>query len=47
LGYALQYDSALASNTWSLYPGPFATNGGRIYVTNSTAFTNRFFRLSF
>jgi hypothetical protein len=45
--YALQYDSALASNTWSLYPGPFATNGGRIYVTNSTAFTNRFFRLSF
>ena len=45
--YALQYDSALASNTWSLYPGPFATNGGRIYVTNSAVFTNRFFRLSF
>ena len=45
--YTLQYASALASNTWSLYPGPFATNDGKIYVTNSAAFTNRFFRLSF
>ena len=45
--YALQSASALASNTWSLYPGPFATNGGNIYVTNSAASTNRFFRLTF
>ena len=32
---------------WSSYPGPFATNGGKIFVTNSVPSTNRFFRLSF
>jgi hypothetical protein len=45
--YSLQYASVLASNTWSLYSGPFATNGGFVYVTNSAPFTNRLFRLSF
>jgi hypothetical protein len=43
--YVLQYTPSLASN-WSAYPGPFVTNGGKIYVTNTTPFTNRFFRLS-
>ena len=46
--YALQTAPVLASNNWSLYPGPFATNSGKIFVTNSSsAITNRFYRLSF
>ena len=45
--YALQSAMILGSNSWSLYPGPFTTNGGIIYVTNSLAITNKFFRLSF
>lgn len=45
--YALQFAPVLASNSWSTYPGPFATNSGKIFVTNSAPFTNRFFRLSF
>ena len=45
--YALQTAPLLASNSWSLYPGPFATNSGNIFVTNSAALTNRFYRLSF
>ena len=45
--YALQFAPKLASNSWSTYPGPFATNGGKIFVTNSAPLTNRFFRLSF
>lgn len=45
--YTLQSAPVLASNSWSTYPGPFATNGGKVFVTNSTPFTNRFFRLSF
>lgn len=45
--YALQFAPVLAGNSWSMYPGPFATNNGKIFVTNSSPFTNRFFRLSF
>lgn len=48
--YSLQITPALlppASNTWSVYPGPFATNAGNIYVTNALSSTNRFFRLSY
>jgi predicted outer membrane repeat protein len=45
--YALQYAPVLASNSWSAYPGPFATNSGKIFVTNTAPFTNRFFRLKF
>ena len=45
--YSLQFAPALAGNSWSTYPGPFATNGGRIFATNSAAFTNRYFRLSY
>lgn len=45
--YTLQFAPVLASNSWSTFPGPFATNSGRIFVTNSAPFTNRFFRLSF
>ena len=49
--YALQYTPALlpppATNVWTLHPGPFTTNAGSIYVTNSIGTTNRFFRLSF
>ena len=45
--YTLQFAPLLASNSWSAYPGPFATNNGKISVTNSAAITNRFFRLSF
>lgn len=43
--YALQFAPDLASNTWSSYPGPFTTNNGNIYVTNSAPLTNRFYRL--
>ena len=45
--YALQFAPLLASNSWSSYPGPFATNNGKIFVTNTAPFTNRFFRLKF
>jgi hypothetical protein len=45
--YTLQSASALASNSWSLYPGPFTTNGGNIFVTNGLSATNKFFRLSY
>ena len=45
--YTLQFAPLLASNSWSLYPGPFATNSGKIFVTNTAPFTNRFFRLKF
>jgi len=45
--YTLQFAPALTSNSWSTYLGPFITNGGNVYVTNSAAFTNRFFRLLF
>ena len=45
--YTLQFAPVLASNSWSTYPGPFATNSGKIFVTNNAPFTNRFFRLKF
>ena len=45
--YALQTAPVLSSNSWSFYPGPFTTNSGKIFVTNSAAITNRFYRLSF
>jgi len=45
----LQYTSRLlnppASNVWTTFSGPFATNAGRIFATNNTAATNRFYRL--
>ena len=45
--YTLQFAPVLASNSWSTYPGPFTTNSGKIFVTNTAPFTNRFFRLKF
>ena len=45
--YTLQFAPVLASNSWSSYPGPFTTNSGKIFVTNTAPFTNRFFRLKF
>ena len=49
--FTLQYTPQLfpssATNVWTTHPGPFATNGGRIYVTNSASVSNRFFRLRF
>ena len=45
--YTLQFAPVLASNSWSSYPGPFATNNGKIFVTNTAPFTDRFFRLKF
>ncbi len=49
--YTLQFTPRLfpssATNVWSNYPGPFVTNAGRIYVTNSSSLSNRFFRLRF
>jgi hypothetical protein len=45
--YTFQFASGLASNSWSNYPGPFATNNGKIFVTNSATLTNRYFRLSY
>jgi hypothetical protein len=44
--YALQYSTALASNVWTAYPGPFATNGGLITVTKNSTTNLYFFRLS-
>jgi hypothetical protein len=44
--YTLEYATALSSNTWSAYLGPFATNGGTITITNRTATNGIFFRLS-
>jgi hypothetical protein len=47
--YVLQSAAALvsppASNSWIGYGGPFATNAGRIYVTNGLPSGNRFYRL--
>jgi len=45
--YTFQFAPLLASNSWSTYPGPFATNNGKIFVTNNAPLTNRFFRLKF
>lgn len=49
--YALQYTPELvpppAASVWTLYPGPFATNGGNIYATNNIGAANSFFRLAF
>ena len=45
--YTLQFTPVLLTNAWSTYPGPFSTNAGKIFVTNSAPFTNRFFRLTF
>jgi hypothetical protein len=36
-----------SSNVWTIHPGPFVTNGGNIFVTNSATLSNRFFRLVF
>lgn len=45
--YTFEFAPVLASNTWGTYAGPFVTNNGKIFVTNSAPFTNRFFRLKF
>jgi hypothetical protein len=45
--YTFQFAPVLASNSWSSYPGPFTTSGGKVFVTNSAPFTNRLFRLFF
>jgi len=37
--------SAPGTNSWTPHPGPFTLLGGNIYVTNSLASTNHFFRL--
>ena len=43
--YALQYSTNLIGSNWLAHPGPFATNNGNIYLTNTAPFTSRFFRL--
>ena len=45
--YALQSAPVLSSSSWSVYPGPFTTNSGKIYVTNSAALGSRYYRLAF
>ena len=45
--YTLQYASWLASNAWSIYPGPLATNGGNIFATNAVSGGSQFFRLTY
>ncbi len=49
--YALQSTPALlsspASNVWTTFPGPLATNGGSIFVTNSTPLASQFYRLAY
>ena len=45
--YTFEFALLLSSNSWSTYPGPYAMNNGKIFVTNSAPFTNRFFRLRF
>jgi subtilisin-like proprotein convertase family protein len=49
--YTLQFTPRLfpspTTNNWTNFPGPFVTNAGRTYVTNSTSLSNRFFRLRF
>ena len=44
--YRLQTTPLLSTNGWSFAPGPFTTNAGQIFVTNSAAISNRFYRLS-
>ena len=49
--YSLQFTPALASPPsailWTTYAGPWVTNGGSIFVTNSATSTNRFYRLAY
>ena len=50
--YTLQSTPVLlvppATNVWTVFPGPYATNGGNIYATNGIGATNRsFFRMVF
>jgi large repetitive protein len=48
--YVLQQASALVAppaTGWTPHSGPFKTNGGNIYITNSLAISNRFFRLTY
>jgi hypothetical protein len=47
--YALQYASALpsASNLWTAYAGPLATNAGRVMATNNIQVGSRFYRLAY
>jgi len=44
--YRLQYVTNLSALNWSNYPGPFATNGANIVVSNNASVSNRFFRLT-
>ena len=44
--YTLEFASALASNLWNTYSGPFSTNNGTVFATNGVTGTNRFFRLT-
>lgn len=47
-GYTLQSAPTLLSpNAWTNHPGPFVTNAGWIYVTNSASLSNQFFRLRY
>ncbi len=45
--YHLEFATQLSSNSWSAYPGPKATNGGSIVVTNTIMSSNVFYRLTF
>jgi hypothetical protein len=44
--YTLQFAPTLqSSNIWTAYGGPWTTNGGNIYVTNTITGSNHFYRL--
>ena len=43
--YTLQFAPVVSTNSWSIYPGPFTTNGGYVFVTNN-AIGRSFFRLA-
>jgi hypothetical protein len=45
--YTLQFASALASNVWRAYGGPFGSSGGFIYATNTNSVNAGFFRLQY
>jgi DNA/RNA endonuclease G (NUC1) len=44
-GFVLQENTSLSPTTWTLYPGPLATNGNTVYAILPTTSLNNFFRL--
>jgi hypothetical protein len=45
--YTLQSASAITTNGWSTYPGPFATNSTSVTATNVISGSARYFRLAY